>query len=498
MIVLVFLYITALFGALSYASYQFYLAVLYRLSEKKRRNHLKTPDQLESWPYVTIQLPVYNEKYVINRLLDRIAELDYPKDRLEIQILDDSDDETCVVIDQWLEDNTSDLEIRLIRRKERNGFKAGALKEGLKTAKGEFIAIFDADFLPKPEFLKQTIPFFKDSKIGVVQTRWDYLNRDYSLITSLQTLALDAHFTIEQTARNQYHHFINFNGTGGVWRKECILEGGNWSSDTLTEDLDLSYRSQFKGWKFKYIEELECPSELPVNIFALKKQQFRWNKGGAQNFRKHFLNIVRNPKMSFSDRLHGFFHLMNSSVYIFVLFALVASFPVAMITREYPEYRTYFHFSWIFLMVNFLLMYVYWIGYSRIHKINGRHFLLFLPKFFLFLFLSFGLTIHNTFAVIEGWLGIQSAFIRTPKFNLKHDETWEDNTYVKAEIGLIEYLELFFGLYFLIAVYYDILYGDFIMTFFHLAVASGFFIIWSFSFNLWWRLKNRRTNAVVS
>ncbi len=495
MIVLIWLYILALFGALIYASYQFYLAVLYRFS-KDQKVDLETVSEL---PFVTIQLPIYNEKYVVERLLNQFTLMDYPKNKFEVQILDDSDDETVEIIDTWLKNYTGEVNFNLIRREDRQGYKAGALKEGLKSAQGDLIAIFDADFLPNPDFLKITVPYFQDEKLGVVQTRWGFINRDYSILTNLQTLALDAHFTIEQSARNRFGHFINFNGTGGVWRKECILEGGNWNPDTLTEDLDLSYRSQFKGWKFKYIQEHETPSELPVNIFALKKQQFRWNKGGAQNLRKHFLKIWSNSTMNFSDRIHGFLHLMNSSIYVFILFALVASFPIAMITRENSDLQAYFHFSWIFLAVNFLLLYVYWIGYSRTHQVKWTAFFSFLPKFFMFLFLSFGLTIHNTLSVIEGWFGIQSPFIRTPKFDIRGSEgEWETNSYVKAEVGIVEFLEFVFGMYFLVATYFDILHGDVIMTIFHAAVASGFLIIWSFSFSLWRRLNLKNKNAIAT
>ncbi|MCB0476843.1 MAG: glycosyltransferase [Crocinitomicaceae bacterium] len=497
MIVLIWIYIVALVGVFVYASYQFYLAILYRFGRKN--SAVNSAQKKSFFPFVTIQLPIYNERYVVHRLLNCIAEMEYPEEKLQIQILDDSDDDTVEIIDRWLESYEGPLEFLLIRRKERSGYKAGALKEGLASAKGELIAIFDADFLPDSDFLIKTVGCFQDPKIGVVQTRWGFINREYSILTSLQTLALDAHFTLEQTARNQYHHFINFNGTGGVWRKQCILDGGNWSPETLTEDLDLSYRSQFKGWKFKYLEEIETPSELPVNIFALKKQQFRWNKGGAQNLRKHLFQILSNKRMRLSDRIHGILHLMNSSVYIFVLFALIASFPVAMITRENSELRDYFQFSWIFLGLNFLLMYVYWIGFSRTHKVNWKSFPLFLPKFFMFLFLSFGLTIHNTLAVLEGWMGIQSGFVRTPKFNIvEENEVWEENEYVKAEVGFIEILEFVFGIYFLIATYFDLVYGDVIMTIFHSAVALGFLIIWSFSIRLWWRLNQKKSKTLAS
>ena len=223
----------------------------------------------------------------MDRLLDNIALMDYPKDKLEIQVLDDSTDETVATTKIHVDKlKAQGLDITQITRTNRQGFKAGALKEGLEIAKGEYIAIFDADFLPEPNWLKKTIPYFKDSEIGVVQTRWGHINRDYSTLTKIQAFALDAHFTLEQVGRSSKGHFINFNGTAGVWRKDCILDAGNWEGDTLTEDLDLSYRAQLKNWKFKYLEDVETPAELPVVISAARSQQFRWNKGGAENFQK--------------------------------------------------------------------------------------------------------------------------------------------------------------------------------------------------------------------
>jgi cellulose synthase/poly-beta-1,6-N-acetylglucosamine synthase-like glycosyltransferase len=251
---------------------------------------LANPDEV---PYVTIQLPLYNELYVTERLLNNIVSLDYPIHKLEIQVLDDSTDESVVSTAAQINAlQKTGIDIQHIRREDRVGFKAGALKEGLETAKGELIAIFDADFLPDADWLQKTIPHFKNKEVGVVQTRWGHLNRNYSLLTRIQAFALDAHFTLEQVGRNSKGHFINFNGTAGVWRKQCIIEAGNWEGDTLTEDLDLSYRAQLKEWKFKYLEDVETPAELPVVISAARSQQFRWNKGGAENFQKMFKKVI--------------------------------------------------------------------------------------------------------------------------------------------------------------------------------------------------------------
>ncbi|EDO26837.1 predicted protein, partial [Nematostella vectensis] len=256
-------------------------------------------------PFITIQLPVYNELYVMERLLNNIVNIEYPKDKLEIQVLDDSTDESVISTAKQIERlQKTGIDIKHIQRENRIGFKAGALKEGLEKAKGEFIAIFDADFLPEKDWLLKTVPYFKNPEIGVVQTRWGHINRNYSTLTKIQAFALDAHFTLEQVGRNSQGHFINFNGTAGIWRKECIYDAGNWEGDTLTEDLDLSYRAQLKKWKFKYLENVVTPAELPVIISAARSQQFRWNKGGAENFQKMLKKIITSNTISFKTKIH--------------------------------------------------------------------------------------------------------------------------------------------------------------------------------------------------
>ena len=266
-----------------------YLKAKKNPSDSEKFN-LNNPSEI---PFVTIQLPVYNEKYVMRRLLDNIVEMDYPSEKLQIQVLDDSTDESYGETEIHIKKlQQKGINIQHISRKNRIGFKAGALKEGLKTATGEFIAIFDADFLPKKDWLRKTVPYFKDEELGLIQTRWSHLNRDYSLLTKILAFALDFHFVMEQTGRNFGKHFINFNGTAGIWRKTCILDAGNWSGDTLTEDLDLSYRAQLKNWKFKYLVDVETPAELPVVMSAARTQQFRWNKGAAE----HYRDLVCQPR----------------------------------------------------------------------------------------------------------------------------------------------------------------------------------------------------------
>ena len=269
---------------------QFNLAWHYRKHQKQLKNEENT--SLEEFPHVTVQLPIYNEKYVIERLIDAVAAFDYPKDKLEIQVLDDSNDETIEIVAKKVASyQKAGIDIQQVQRPERKGFKAGALQYGMEHAKGEFIAIFDADFLPPKDFLKSTLTSFNDPKVGMVQTRWGHLNQDYSLLTRVQAFGLNAHFTIEQKGRLNAGSFINFNGTGGVWRKTCIVDAGGWHHDTLTEDLDLSYRAQLKDWKFDYLEDVLSPAELPVLMPAVKSQQYRWNKGAAETARKNLGKI---------------------------------------------------------------------------------------------------------------------------------------------------------------------------------------------------------------
>src|SRR5690606_2810189 len=269
---------------------------------------------------------IFNELYVVERLMDAVARLNYPRELLQIQILDDSTDQTTDLIESKLKEYPA-INFQYFHRTDRKGFKAGALRAGLEQASGEFVAIFDADFVPDPDFLLQTIPYFSSEKIGMVQTRWSHLNRDYSLMTQLQAIALDTHFLIEQTGRNRQGAFINFNGTGGIWRKSCIYDAGNWHDDTLTEDLDLSYRAQGKGWEFVYRPEIESPAELPPIMSAIKSQQFRWTKGGAECARKHLREVWSQP-FSARIKLHAFAHLLNSSVFIAIMLGTISSIPV--------------------------------------------------------------------------------------------------------------------------------------------------------------------------
>ncbi|HOJ91592.1 MAG TPA: glycosyltransferase family 2 protein, partial [Saprospiraceae bacterium] len=288
---------------------------------KKRKDNKPLPPLTSEDPHpmVTIQLPLFNEMFVVERLIDNIMKINYPKDKLEIQVLDDStDDSVQLAINKVNHYKNLGYNIKHIHRTDRSGYKAGALKEGMKHAEGEFIAIFDADFLPEPDFLIKAMPYFHNDKIGVVQTRWEHLNEDYSLLTKLQAFQLNVHFTVEQAGRCAAGHFLQFNGTAGIWRRTAIDEAGGWHSDTLTEDLDLSYRAQLKGWKIQYVEDIICPAELPAEIYGLKSQQFRWMKGGAENTRKLLPTILK-ADLPASIKFHSAMHLMASGIFFIIL-----------------------------------------------------------------------------------------------------------------------------------------------------------------------------------
>ena len=480
--IVIIIYTIALVLIFLYALAQLNLLFNYLGARKKTQAHCEQFDfsQPEEIPFVTIQLPVYNELYVMERLLDNIAKVEYPKDKLEIQVLDDSTDASFeMTAAQIKRIQASGIDIRHVTRKDREGFKAGALKEGLKTAKGEFIAIFDADFLPKPNWLKQTIPYFKDPTIGVVQTRWGHLNRNYSILTRVQAFALDAHFTLEQVGRNSKGHFINFNGTAGVWRRECILDAGNWEGDTLTEDLDLSYRAQLKNWKFKYLEEVETPAELPIVISAARSQQFRWNKGGAENFRKMAFRVIKSKSVPFKTKVHSILHLLNSTMFLNILIVAVLSLPMLYIKNEYEHLRIYFYAMSFFVISTLIFFICYWFMFKKMYGGGFKSLLKYTGMFFTFFSIAMGFSLHNSLAVLEGHLGKKSDFIRTPKFNINTiKDGWKENIYLKKNISPNVILEGLLMLYFAFGMYSAFVVGDqggdFGLFPFHLMLFIGF------------------------
>ena len=445
-----FIYTFALVYISIYCVLQFHLLFYYKkhhAGDKTLLPELKSDQEL---PFVTIQLPIYNELYVVERLIDNITQFDYPKDRFEIHILDDSTDETVDIAQKKVaEYQAKGYNIEWIHRVDRQGYKAGALKEGMHRAKGEFIAIFDADFLPHHNFLKKTIPHFQDERVGVVQTKWEHINQDYSLLTRLQAMQLNVHFTIEQQGRKAGNFMLQFNGTAGVWRKETIEDAGGWEADTLTEDLDLSYRAQLKGWKISYLEHLGSPAELPAEMNGLKSQQFRWMKGGAETARK-MLPTVWNSQLSLSKKLHATGHLLASSVFLFVFIAGVFSVPLVFtldVIDFNPDIFAVFLVGWLSLI---LVYYVANIEAAPGIKPNAKTLFKFIFIFPIFLALSMGLSLHNTIAVIQGYIGKKSPFIRTPKFNIKNiKDSFQKRQYLARKIPWTTFMEGILSLYFL-------------------------------------------------
>src|SRR3954463_10116637 len=310
-------YMSVLIGLSAYGIHRYVIIYLFL---KHRRRATVPAGQFEELPIVTMQLPVFNEVYVVERLLRSVSEIDYPKDRLHIQVLDDSTDDTRELTASCVSELRSrGFNAELIHRSDRTGFKAGALETGLGTAQGDFVCILDADFVPQPDLLKRTIHFFTDPNVGMIQTRWGHLNRGYSLLTRVQAMFLDGHLLLEQTARSRSGRFFNFNGTAGLWRKSCIAHAGGWQHDTLTEDLDLSYRAQLAGWKFVYRENVVTPAELPEDVSAFRAQQYRWAKGTVQTARKLMKRVMTSP-LTFSQRIEAFFHLTPHFAYPLMVF----------------------------------------------------------------------------------------------------------------------------------------------------------------------------------
>ncbi len=455
-----------LFGSSGFVMIYYYM--------KHRNTKLKSAQELTTFPEVTIQLPLYNEYYVIERLIDAVTKMDYPKEKMEIQMLDDSTDETIeIVAARVVMYRDQGFDIKHVRRSSRTGYKAGALKEGLTIAKGEFIAVFDADFVPNPDFLKKTLPYFyQDEQIGLVQTRWEHLNSDYSFLTRVQAMALDGHFVIEQNVRNKAGFFINFNGTGGIWRKSCIYDAGNWESDTLTEDLDLSYRAQLKGWKFKFLNDVTSPAELPSEINALKSQQFRWTKGAIETARK-ILPRVWKAKLPLEKKIHATFHLTNNIVFPFILVAGILNVPLIFIKHQ-GGFETYFTIMsvFVFAFIGSFLFYLY--SQKDVYDDWQKRMLLF-P---LFMAGSMGFAVNNTKAVLEGLFKKKSEFVRTPKYSvIDKKDNWIDKKYALMKFDYTVVIELLLALYCLFGVAASIYYLELAAVPFQLLFSMGFGLV---------------------
>jgi cellulose synthase/poly-beta-1,6-N-acetylglucosamine synthase-like glycosyltransferase len=402
-------------------------------------------------PVITVQLPLFNEMYVVERLVKAVAEIDYPREKLQIQVLDDSTDETVRIAETTVEKYAEQgFDIQYIHRDDRTGFKAGALENGLNQAKGELLAIFDADFVPKPDCLRKLVHFFTDPLVGCAQMRWSHINANYNLLTKLQTIMLDGHFVVEQTTRNRTGGFFNFNGTAGIWRRSAISMSGGWQHDTLTEDTDLSFRAQLMGWKFVYLLDEEAPAEIPVEINAFKAQQRRWAKGVMQVGIKLYPRIWRS-RLPMRVRLEMFFRLTGNISYPLMIVASFLQFPLLLVRYNQPFY----HLMIVdlpllfFSSISVFLFYgtaVWYLDEKRAPR------LLHLP---LVMALGIGLAFSNARAVLEALLGIKSEFVRTPKYSVEktHDQTWKRKKY-KRKRGLLPLLELGFSIYFLLAILY--------------------------------------------
>lgn len=441
----------------------------------RQRGHEEQGPALTDFPIVTVQLPVFNELYVVDRLIDAVCALDYPKDRLEVQVLDDSTDETVDLVRKAVEEyQRLGYDIKHILRSDRAGFKAGALIHGLTSARGEFIAIFDADFVPNKDFLQKTVPYFTDPKIGLVQTRWEHLNSDYSLLTRTQALALDGHFVMEQNIRNKVGYFINFNGTGGIWRKTAIEDSGNWHTDTLTEDLDLSYRAQLRGWKFKYLNDVTSPAELPAEVNALKSQQFRWTKGAIETARK-ILPEVWKSDIPLRVKIHSTFHLTNNIVFPFIVLAGILNVPLIFIKQK-GGHEAYFALMSVFV-VAFIGSFLFYLFSQKAVYPDWRRRIMLFP---LFMAGSMGFAVNNSRAVFEGLFRRKTEFVRTPKYAIQgKDDSWMEKKYVKKKIHWVVVVEVVLALYCFFGVISSLYYLEIAAVPFQLLYFLGFsFVSW--------------------
>jgi cellulose synthase/poly-beta-1,6-N-acetylglucosamine synthase-like glycosyltransferase len=435
----------------SYGAHRYVLVYLYYKNKKNRTTEPSA--HFPEVPRLTIQLPIFNEQFVVERLLDAICRLDYPLEKLDIQVLDDSTDETVAVARGLVHHYAAKgFPVSYHHRSNREGFKAGALSEGLKTAKGEFIAIFDADFVPPEDFLFRTIHHFTDPKIAMVQTRWTHINRNYSFLTEVEAILLDGHFVLEHSGRARSNVFFNFNGTAGVWRRSAIEDAGGWQHDTLTEDTDLSYRAQLKGWKFIYLQDVECPAELPVEMTAFKTQQARWAKGLIQTSKKILPQVLKSDQR-FHVKLEAWYHLTANLSYPLMIVLSVLLLP-AMIIRFYQGWFQMMYIDLpLFMASTFSISSFYLVSQRELFPGKWFRALLYLP---FLMALGIGLTVTNTRAVLEALLGKQSEFTRTPKYHVesKKDKVRANN--YRRGLGWVPWVELLIGCYFAITVYYAI------------------------------------------
>jgi cellulose synthase/poly-beta-1,6-N-acetylglucosamine synthase-like glycosyltransferase len=431
-----------------YGSHRYLMVYLYRKYAAGADPEPRARYAEEDLPVVTVQLPLFNERYVVKRLIDYVCNLDYPRDRLEIQVLDDSTDDTTALaaehVELW---RARGVDIVLIHRMVRTGYKAGALEEGLARARGEFVAIFDADFMPEADFLRRTIDHFTDPDIGMVQARWEHVNREYSLLTRAQAVLLDGHFILEHTARNRSGRFFNFNGTAGLWRRTTILEAGGWEHHTLTEDLDLSYRAQLKGWRFLFLRDVTVPSEIPVEMNAFKSQQHRWAKGSMQTARKLLPTILRS-ELPFHVKLEAFHHMTANVAYLLMVI-LAMLMPLATLVRiQQGWYEVMILDLPIFIGATWSVCSFYWVSQREVGR-RPWEILRLIPAV---LGIGIGVSVNNAKGVVEALVGHQSPFVRTPKYAIERDgQSWTSKLYIRKST-LLTVLEFGLGFWFTYAI----------------------------------------------
>lgn len=475
-----FIYVLALIYIAVFCFMQFHLLFYYF----KKNKNLATKDYDETnLPEVTIQLPVYNEKYVIERLIDNILSLDYPKEKLFVHILDDSTDETVLLAAEKINYyKNQGFHIEHLKRDDRTGFKAGALKEGMKYVHTDFVAIFDADFLPNADFLKRTIQYFENPNIGVIQTRWEHINQNYSLLTQMQAIQLNVHFTVEQKGRYQADYLLQFNGTAGIWRTKTIEDAGGWEADTLTEDLDLSYRAQMKGWQIMYLEDVTAPAELPVEINGLKSQQYRWMKGGAETAKKLLPKVWQDNNLRFIQKLHATMHLLASSIFIFVFLIGVFSVPLLILLQKVS-----ISMGWLsaFLSSFAVIVVIYLVANVGVAWKRENLFWMIIKFIFLFpifLSLSMGLAFHNSIAVLQGWRGLKTSFVRTPKFGItKNFDFVSKRAYFSSKMDSISIWEGILFLYFLVALICSIYFQIYYFLLLHILLTFGYLTLFLYA-----------------
>jgi len=472
------------YGLHAYAMVGLYLKNNHRCqSDSQENKNLLAKSKMRGWPKVTIQLPMFNEYYVIDRLIDATIKLDYPKNKLEIQILDDSTDDSRLVAQKKVKEyKKKGFDITYIHRTNRDGHKAGAMREATKVAKGQYIAVFDADFLPNPQFLKKTVPhFFTNPNIGMVQTRWSHINEDYSILTKAQSIGIDGHFMVEQVARNGSDLWMNFNGTAGIWNRECIEDAGGWQSDTLTEDFDLSYRAELKGWKFKYLTDIANPAELPATVQAFKTQQFRWCKGSIQTAVKLIPRIWKSNE-SWKIKLEALTHLTNYSVHPLMIINILVTLPLLLFHErfEHISLAVLFGAAFILSIGTFGPMVFYAVSQRALHK-DWKHRMLWLPVLTM---IGTGVAINNTRAWIEAVIGKKSEFVRTPKLKIESqkDKVAERSRYKTKKIDNNAYLELLMAFYITFTIVTAFIVDKWFVVPFLALYAAGFYYVSFYTF----------------